>query len=315
MRESRKASSDAELRDSIGIPSESIIHPVRTKKPHARWIIAGIVAGCVLIGLMVWGSLRLTQKPATRGTTEEGLSQQAPELQQPEVAAETTPPLKEVTEPDTPLYPPVNPEISAGDKIVYLTFDDGPSQYTLDMINLLKQFNVKATFFVIGQNDELYKSIVDNGQAIALHSNAHNYVTVYASDQAFLNDLNAIGERVKNQVGFTPKIIRFPGGTSNTVSANYSQGIMTRLSSLVHDWGYKYYDWNCSVGDGASITPAEEIARVAGCNADPMYLLAHDTSAATLEAMNTIIPSLLERGYIFWTINSDTPECHHGINN
>ncbi|MCL1790657.1 MAG: polysaccharide deacetylase family protein [Peptococcaceae bacterium] len=204
------------------------------------------------------------------------------------------------------------------DKIIYLTFDDGPSARTLEMLEVLAAYQVKATFFVSGlhNRDDLFKDIVDQGHAIGLHTNTHNYAEIYANEEAFFADLNAIGKRVEDVVGFRPTIMRFPGGSSNGISASYNVGIMSRLSELVHNHGYKYYDWTTSVADTAiNVTVETEIGVLENCSADVICLLGHEEKAVTVEAMKTIIPMMIERGYQFKVIEAVTPEFHHRITN
>lgn len=124
---------------------------------------------------------------------------------------------------------------------------------------------------------------------------------------------------VKQSTGKAPKYIRFPGGSSNMVSANYSQGIMSKLDSMVHERGYEYFDWNCSSGDAASNSvPAQTIVNNStNCNYDQIMLLFHDSSpkTSTVEALPAIIENYKSRGYVFKAISDDTPIFHHGVNN
>jgi len=120
---------------------------------------------------------------------------------------------------------------------IYLTFDDGPSaSITPKVLDILKEENVKATFFVTCKSDSLnylIKRAHDEGHTIALHTCTHNYSQIYSSDDAYFNDLYSISNKVKNITGVESKIIRFPGGSSNTVSRQYNSGIMSRLASSV----------------------------------------------------------------------------------
>lgn len=124
---------------------------------------------------------------------------------------------------------------------------------------------------------------------------------------------------VKQITGKAPKYIRFPGGSSNTISAQYSQGIMSALDNMVHEKGYEYFDWNCSSGDAASNTvPTQDIVRNAtSCDYEQIMILFHDSSpkTTTVEALPEIIKSYKERGYVFKGISDDTPIFHHGVNN
>lgn len=207
-------------------------------------------------------------------------------------------------------------------KVVYLTFDDGPSENTDKVLKILKKYDAKATFFVTGNNQKYNDSIrkaEKQGNTIALHTYTHDYATVYSSTEAYFNDLQQISDMVKQITGKAPKYIRFPGGSSNMVSANYSHGIMSKLDSMVHERGYEYFDWNCSSGDAASNSvPAQTIVdNSTNCNYDQIMLLFHDSSpkTSTVEALPAIIENYKNRGYVFKAISDDTPIFHHGVNN
>ena len=207
-------------------------------------------------------------------------------------------------------------------KTVYLTFDDGPSHNTSKVLEVLNRYNIKATFFVIGTNPQYYHLIKEahqQGHTIGLHSYSHNYSNVYASKESYFNDLNQIGEVVKNQIGYVPKYIRFPGGSSNTISANYTKGIMSDLSQAVHLKGYEYYDWNVGSGDadGNNVPFQKIIKNATNSNANQIMILFHDTDAknTTIEALPAIIEYYRVRGYQFKAINENSYVSHHGINN
>lgn len=137
--------------------------------------------------------------------------------------------------------------------VIYLTFDDGPSNITSKVLDILKEEEVKTTFFVTNNgSDNLIKRIVNEGHTIALHTASHNYSQVYSSIEAYFEDLNIVHDRVLRLTGIDSKYIRFPGGSSNTVSKNYSKGIMTSLSYEVLNQGYRYFDWNVSSGDAGA---------------------------------------------------------------
>lgn len=210
----------------------------------------------------------------------------------------------------------------ANGKIIYLTFDDGPTSITNKILDVLKEENVKATFFVAGYpNTAILKREYNEGHTIALHTATHDYKTVYSSVDAYFNDLNTISKRVYNAVGFEPKIIRFPGGSSNTVSRNYSKGIMTTLTREVQNRGYTYFDWNVSSGDASSIKySADGIYNnvINGIrNNKESIVLMHDLNSktSTLGALRNIIRYGKENGYEFRRITEDTRPVHHGVNN
>lgn len=207
-------------------------------------------------------------------------------------------------------------------KVVYMTFDDGPSENTDKILKILKKYDAKATFFVTGNNQKYNSSIKKAyklGNTIALHTYTHDYATVYSSTDAYFEDLQKISDMVKNIIGKAPKYIRFLGGSSNMVSANYSDGIMTKLESMVRENGYEYFDWNCSSGDAASNSVSAQtiIDNSTNCDYDQIMILFHDSSpkTTTVEALPKIIENYKERGYVFKAISKDTPEFHHDVNN
>ena len=212
--------------------------------------------------------------------------------------------------------------VKPAQKVVYLTFDDGPSENTEKILKILKKYNAKATFFVTGSNqkyDSSIKKAYKQGHTIGLHTYSHDYAKIYASTDAYFSDLQQISDLVKSITGEAPKYIRFPGGASNSISANYSQGIMTKLVDMVHEKGYEYYDWNWSSGDAsASSVPTETIIQNSiGCNYNNVMILFHDSAVktTTVEALPSIIKHYKSEGYVFRGISEDTPEVHHGVTN
>lgn len=189
--------------------------------------------------------------------------------------------------------------------VVYLTFDDGPSDGTTGAIlDILKDEGVEATFFVTNANggsDEMIKREHDEGHTVALHTSTHEYSILYASDEAYFADLQEIHDRVLRITGVDSKIIRFPGGSSNTVSRHYSQGIMTRLTQEVVNRGYKYYDWNISSGDAeAGNKDAAKIYNnvVNSLSKDRVNMvLMHDIKPYTRDALRDIIRYCKNNGY------------------
>ena len=204
---------------------------------------------------------------------------------------------------------------------VYLTFDDGPQWGTTDKIlDILKEEGVEATFFVTNKGpDELIKRMYDEGHTVALHTATHNYATVYASVESYFNDLNSVNERVKRITGEYSYIIRFPGGSSNTVSRKYSVGIMSILTNEVVNRGYKYYDWNISSGDAAGGSPTPTQIRnnvVNSLRKDRINMvLMHDIKTYTRDALRDIIKYGKDNGYTFEKITMDTTMVKQRVNN
>ena len=137
----------------------------------------------------------------------------------------------------------IGTNIEKNGKIVYLTFDDGPNAYTQNILNILNRYNVKATFFVTNQfpnNQNLIKEMYDNGHSIGIHTYSHQYKIVYNSDEAYLNDLNNMDEVIYKQTGYHTKLIRFPGGSSNTISSGIKR--FNNSVILMHDIKYANKD-------------------------------------------------------------------------
>lgn len=208
------------------------------------------------------------------------------------------------------------------EKIIYLTFDDGPSySITPLLLDILKEENVKASFFVINHSDDLnylIKREYDEGHTIGLHSYTHNYGLIYSSVDAYFNDLDLIGNKVKNIIGYKPNIIRFPGGSSNTIS-RFNPGIMTTLSNKLINKGYNYFDWNISSEDVGGARTAYDVYNnvINNLNDKTNVVLLHDfeSNYKTLEAIRNIIIDAKEMGYEFKSIKADTMPIRHRINN
>ena len=210
------------------------------------------------------------------------------------------------------------PTVNKGNKIIYLTFDDGPSIYTNTLLDILKQYNVKATFFVTWQHPAYASSIkraYQEGHSIGLHTYSHVYKNVYASMDAYFNDLEAISNEVKNLIGIESKLIRFPGGSSNTVSKNVPH-LMTNLASEVETRGYRYFDWNVSSNDtqtNNSTTIANNVIK--SLKNGTYIVLQHDIKKGSVNAVKTIIEYGLTHGYTFLPLDMTSPTTHHHINN
>ena len=211
---------------------------------------------------------------------------------------------------------------SSKSKVCYLTFDDGPSARTKEILDILKKYNVKATFFVINTSESnLMRRINDEGHAIGLHAYEHNYAKIYKSTDAYFKDLQLISDKVYSVTGVRSNIMRFPGGSSNVVSKNYSRGIMTKLSVEVTKKGYTYFDWNVDSDDaGSSHSSYTRIVNnvINGAKGkNSICVLMHDASSktSTVQALPYIIEGLAERGYRFEVLTNKTSGFHHGINN
>lgn len=200
---------------------------------------------------------------------------------------------------------------------VYLTFDDGPSVNTSKILDILKAKNIKATFFVIGQEDEeskaLYRRIVDEGHTLGMHSFSHKYDVIYQSLDAFQEDMEHLQSYLEEVTGVTPTIMRFPGGSSNKVS-NVD---IEELIRYVKEKGITYYDWNVVSGDATSqvYTPDELVANVMEdvVKYHTSIVLMHDSSAkgSTVDALLPMIDQLQEMGAELLPIDEATKPIQH----
>lgn len=203
---------------------------------------------------------------------------------------------------------------------IYLTFDDGPGPYTSWLLDILAEYNVKATFFVTGESPD-YKSLIGRayreGHSIGVHTYSHNYRSIYSSEQAFFDDFNAVQDMIYQQTGTYTRLCRFPGGSSNTVS-NFNPGIMSRLSRALDDLGYRYFDWNVSSGDAGGTTKSFEVSQnvIDGCAVRRIsVVLQHDIKDYSVAAVEDIIIWGLNNGFVFKALDMTSPDAHHGINN
>ncbi len=205
-------------------------------------------------------------------------------------------------------------------KVIYLTFDDGPSVHTEELLAVLAKYNVKATFFVIGNNANAQRlqAIVAGGHSIAIHTMTHDFAEIYASEAAFLKDLYDTQALIYAHTGVRTTLMRFPGGTSNTVSRNHCKGIMTQLVQTVTDLGFQYFDWNVDSKDAGGAKTADEVYRNVTNGVDGLkiaYVLQHDTKGFSVDAVERIIQWGLENGYTFLPLTPESPAFHHKPNN
>lgn len=207
--------------------------------------------------------------------------------------------------------------------IAYLTFDDGPSSITHSVLDILKKYNVKATFFVINSgnyNKATLQREVNEGHTIGLHAYDHNYAIAYKDDNSYLDGIDKLRAKVKADTGFDSHYIRFPGGSSNTISKRYSKGIMSRITKTAKQRGYKYYDWNVDDDDAGRARTADDcynnVIKELRPNRSNIVLM-HDfgTNKKILEALPRIIEYCQKNGYTMLPIDDNTPEIHHGISN
>lgn len=210
-------------------------------------------------------------------------------------------------------------------KIIYLTFDDGPGQYTDELLDILDKYNVKVTFFTTSAYPAYaycMKRAAEAGHTVAVHTATHNYATIYASDDAYWADFDRQNDAIAAQTGSRTTFFRFPGGSSNTISANYNQGIMSRLAQEAEQKGYQYFDWNVTSGDAGETTDTQvvftNVTTQIASNTEygrSSVVLQHDVKDYSVAAVEDIIKWGKENGYAFLPISAGSPTAHHPINN
>lgn len=215
--------------------------------------------------------------------------------------------------PDDMPIPEAVERVTPEGKVVYLTFDDGPSPYTNLLLDVLKKYNVKATFFVVNRGyHDILRRIVNEGHTIALHCGRHTYRKIYASEEAYFTDLKTIQDVVKEQTGVVTTIVRFPGGTGNTVSRGANKGIMTRLTKMLNAMNYRYFDWNVNSEDASGANTAEQIYNnvINGImNRRISIVLQHDIKYDSVLAVEDILKWGLKHGYTFKALDMSSPTC------
>lgn len=181
---------------------------------------------------------------------------------------------------------------------VYLTFDDGPSIYTDEILDILAEYNVKATFFVVGKEDEhsqdAIRRIVNEGHTLGMHSYSHKYVDLYDSLDSFKEDFEKQQNYLEELTGVKSKVYRFPGGSSNTVSNQDMRFFAYYLDSQ----DVVFYDWNVDSGDAANRHTSVDMLVQNSTVTIPRWktsiILMHDAADkhTTVEALPQIIETI-----------------------
>lgn len=214
-----------------------------------------------------------------------------------------------------------NPEVVVngveGGKYAYLTFDDGPSDNTIKILDFLKANNLQATFFVLGKQnqDEVYKRIVEEGHTLAVHTNTHDYSEIYKNVDSFMADMNTLSAQLEAITGVKPTISRFPGGSNNTISSRYGgKEIMSQIIPAVEAAGFTYFDWNVDSMDASKNKQDKDVIVSSVLNGaknkKEAVILMHDAApkATTVEALPEIVEGLRKQGFTFRAITDDTPQ-------
>ncbi len=204
-------------------------------------------------------------------------------------------------------------------KTIYLTFDDGPGPYTPQLLKILDKYGVKATFFVTDSGyDSVMREIVSHGHSIGIHTVTHDYGEIYASPEAFFEDLRKMQDIIYRNTGVYTTLFRFPGGSSNTVSMETCEGLMTILTEAVPNAGFQYFDWNVDSDDAGSALKTETVFNnvIDGIRQQGIAaVLQHDIHGYSVDAVESIILWGLEHGYTFLPLTDRSPGFHHDIQN
>ena len=224
-----------------------------------------------------------------------------------------------------PVQPPKAGEaLTPGGSYVALTFDDGPSANTTAVLDVLKQYNVKATFFILNYSEAylpVVRRIIDEGHTLAIHSWSHDYSAIYTSADAYMNGVYQMHDKILKDTGYNAAIIRFPGGSSNTVSRKYCAGVMTALTARATTEGYSYYDWNVDSGDadGSCMGKDYIVSNVKnGLKSGRVnVVLMHDSGPKTTtpQALPEIIADAQAKGFAFVPLSSAVTPVRHSVNN
>jgi len=245
------------------------------------------------------------QTTAGQTTTAETASEN------PDSQAPSSVPVTDYTE----LYPELyadkyEGEYEDSENTVYLTFDDGPSVLTANLLYYLRQENVKATFFVVPERTELcysmLKEISDAGHSIGIHSASHDYEKIYASVDAFLDDYNEAYQMIVEATGKAPGIYRFPGGSINDYNSDTRDEIIEEMSRR----GFTYFDWNVDSNDWQGIGWTElytDTLKYAEELTSPVILF-HNTGDRdnTILVIEDVIKALKNKGYNFGCLTQKT---------
>jgi peptidoglycan-N-acetylglucosamine deacetylase len=194
-------------------------------------------------------------------------------------------------------------------KVVYLTFDDGPSDNTIKVLEILKKYDIKATFFVIADEVtpdryDLLKDMMAEGHVVGIHTYSHNYKKIYASIKDYLDDFYLAYTRIYEVTGIQPTVFRFPGGSHN----KYLKGIRKQVLEEMDRRGFVFFDWHLSAEDSvgrptrASIT--RNVLKDLKKYKKPIILM-HDSSVnkLTVQSLENIIKTIKEEGYTFDTVD------------
>ena len=292
-----------------------------TRKPNKNKIIVLIILLILLVFLATISGIKLADYNKTKKIAEEYKKQQEKinleelekKKQEEKKRAEIQ---KRIEQTSRPFSEEEKDKIahiyrSTEEKIVFLTFDDGPSKTVTPLIlDLLKQEDVKATFFTLGNNvknnPDIVKRAFDEGHYIANHGYSHKYSDIYSSPEATLNEYNVAEQAIKDALGnqnYTSRLFRFPGGSNG----GYYHDAKQSSKALLRENGIVHLDWNCLSSDAAGANTKETLMQnvidTMG-EKSSVVILMHDASdkILTYEMLKELIPYLKEKGYKFKNI-------------
>lgn len=205
-------------------------------------------------------------------------------------------------------------------RTAYLTFDDGPSDLTPQVLSILRRENIRATFFVTGagleQHRELIQQMAAEGHVLGNHTYSHDY-RLYRSEKAFMEDVHKLDRELLELTGSAAELFRFPGGSNTRLGRSKgSPWMLPRLVRRVQEEGYRYFDWNVSSTDAAqAVQPKEEIVGAvlsAAANKTNAIVLMHDArgKTTTVEALPEVIRELRKLGFRFEVLHKDSHAVH-----
>lgn len=204
---------------------------------------------------------------------------------------------------------PLNDSLQSDKKVAYLTFDDGPSENTREVLEILGKYDIKATFFMIAgsvtpDQYELIKEMIDQGHVVGIHTYSHNYKKIYASVKDYLDDFYLAYTRIYEVTGAQPVVFRFPGGSYN----KYMKGIRKQVMAEMERRGFTYYDWQVSAEDSVGKPTRASVTRNVLKDFkkyNKPIILMHDSSVndVTVQSLESIIKTIKEAGYTFDTVD------------
>lgn len=263
--------------------------------------------------LTLSSALQPTELP-TLFTLAQGIGASA--IPKTEIVVETAPEENALPNDPYPLLYAAKTEpvkTDSNEKIAYLTFDDGPSNLTVPLLDVLDRYHVKATFFLVGKTGEedrkAMREIVQRGHTIAVHTYSHDYKKIYASVDAYLADFAKMHDLILEETGVDASIYRFAGGSINSFNQDTAKAIIAEMNRR----GYVYFDWNVDSGDATRGITEKQIYNHAVNDSKRLshpVILFHNTSAKemTLKQMPAIIEALQKEGYRFDVLKSDSPQ-------